>query len=36
MDLLIAAATRAHGVPLYTRNWQDFEPLAQLIDVERV
>lgn len=36
MDLLIAATARAHGVPLYTRNWEDFEALAELIEIERV
>ena len=36
MDFFIAATARAHGVPLYTRNWQDFEPLAELIELERV
>jgi predicted nucleic acid-binding protein len=36
MDLLIAATARVHGVPLYTRNRQDFEPLAGLIEIETV
>lgn len=36
MDLLIAATARAHGVPLYTLNTQDFEPLATLVDVRGV
>jgi len=36
MDLLIAATARAHGVPLYTLNRQDFEPLADLVDVRGV
>lgn len=33
MDLLIAATARAHDIPLYTRNVQDFEPLRSLIDL---
>lgn len=36
MDLLIAATARAHGLPLYTRNPQDFEPLAALLDIREV
>lgn len=36
MDLLIAATARAHRVPLYTRNRQDFEPLAALIEIRDV
>lgn len=36
MDLLIAATARAHGVPLYTLNRQDFEPLATLVDIRGV
>jgi predicted nucleic acid-binding protein len=34
MDLFIAATARVHDVPLYTRNRQDFEPFAGLIDIE--
>lgn len=33
MDLLIAATARAHQVPLYTRNLQDFEPLSSLVEI---
>jgi hypothetical protein len=33
MDLLIAATARAHGIPLYTRNREDFEPLADLVEL---
>jgi predicted nucleic acid-binding protein len=33
MDLLIAATARAHQVPLYTRNRQDFDPLKALIEI---
>ena len=33
MDLLIAATARAHGLPLYTRNVEDFEPLRDLLDL---
>lgn len=33
MDLLIAATARAHRVPLYTRNLEDFEPLGSLVEV---
>jgi predicted nucleic acid-binding protein len=36
MDLFIAATARVHDVPLYTRNRQDFEPFAGLIDIESV
>lgn len=36
MDLLIAATARAHQVPLYTRNRQDFEPLAALVEIRSV
>jgi len=35
-DQLIAATARAHGVPLYTLNEQDSEPLATLVDVRGV
>jgi len=33
MDLLIAATARAHGLPLYTRNEEDFEPTRNLLDL---
>jgi len=33
MDLLIAATARSLGVPLYTRNPKDFQPLADVVDV---
>ncbi|MGH9325035.1 MAG: PIN domain-containing protein [Vicinamibacteria bacterium] len=33
MDLLIAATARVHGVPLYTRNRDDFKPLADIIEI---
>lgn len=33
VDLLIAAAACAHGLPLYTRNPDDFQALEGLIDV---
>ncbi len=36
MDLLIAATARAHGIALYTRNPEDFEPLAELLEVRGV
>jgi predicted nucleic acid-binding protein len=32
-DLLIAATALAAGVPLYTRNGQDFQGLGELVDV---
>ena len=36
MDLLIAATARAHGVPLYTRDPEDFAPLADLVEIRGV
>jgi predicted nucleic acid-binding protein len=33
VDLLIAATALAAGVPLYTRNGQDFQGLDELVDV---
>ncbi|MFL6259704.1 MAG: type II toxin-antitoxin system VapC family toxin [Thermoanaerobaculia bacterium] len=36
MDLLIAATALAHGLPLYTRNGDDFEGLQHLIEVQIV
>jgi hypothetical protein len=33
IDLFIAATARSHGIPLYTRNREDFEPFADWIDV---
>lgn len=36
MDLLIAATAHAHGVPLYTRDPEDFEHLAELVEVRGV
>jgi predicted nucleic acid-binding protein len=33
VDLLIAATALAAGVPLYTRNGQDFRGLDELVDV---
>jgi toxin FitB len=36
MDLWIAATALAHGVPLYTRNPDDFLGLDDLIEVRRV
>ena len=33
VDLLIAATALAHGLPLYTRNFDDFAALDELIDV---
>lgn len=32
-DLFIAATARVYEVPLYTRNRQDFEPYAHLIEL---
>lgn len=36
MDLLIAATAQANGVPLYTRDPDDFEVAATVIDVRVV
>lgn len=36
MDLWIAATALTHGVPLYTRDPDDFAPLGELIEVRRV
>ena len=36
IDLLIAATARVHEVPLFTRNAQDFEPFAEVIDLRVV
>lgn len=33
VDIFIAAMARVHGVPVYTRNRQDFEPFAELIEI---
>jgi predicted nucleic acid-binding protein len=33
LDLLIAATALAHGLPLYTRNPEDFSELTELIEV---
>jgi predicted nucleic acid-binding protein len=33
VDLLIAATACASGLPLYTRNGDDFELLEDLVDV---
>jgi predicted nucleic acid-binding protein len=32
-DLFIAATALVHGVPLYTKNLEDFEPLADQIEI---
>lgn len=32
-DLYIAATALVHGVPLYTKNLDDFEPLADQIEI---
>ena len=36
MDLLIAATALAHGLPLYTRNGDDFEGLQHLVEIRIV
>jgi predicted nucleic acid-binding protein len=36
MDLLLAATALAGGLPLYTRNPEDVEHLAELLEVEAV
>lgn len=36
VDLLIAATARVYAVPLYTRNREDFEPVAEVIEVRVV
>jgi toxin FitB len=33
MDLLIAATAQAYGLPLFTRNRQDFELFAELVEI---
>ncbi|WP_326797135.1 type II toxin-antitoxin system VapC family toxin [Streptomyces sp. NBC_01808] len=33
MDLMIAATAAAHGLPLYTRNGDDFQGLEEAVDV---
>ncbi len=33
VDLLIAATALAGGLPLYTRNGEDFQSVAELVDV---
>lgn len=35
MDLLIAATARAHNLPLFTRDPEDFEPLSTLIEIRK-
>ncbi|MCC3763795.1 type II toxin-antitoxin system VapC family toxin [Glycomyces sp. TRM65418] len=35
-DLMIASIAIANGLPLYTRNPEDFEPLRSLLDVREV
>ncbi|HUF78956.1 MAG TPA: VapC toxin family PIN domain ribonuclease, partial [Thermoanaerobaculia bacterium] len=36
IDLLIAAVARASGLPLYTRNPEDFSGLGNLVEVVAV
>ena len=36
IDLLIAAAACAHGLPLYTRNPDDFQALHNLVEIVTV
>lgn len=36
MDLWIAATALAHKLPLYTRNFEDFKLLQELIDLRKV
>lgn len=33
VDVFVAATARVHGVALYTRNRQDFEPFSELIEL---
>jgi predicted nucleic acid-binding protein len=33
VDLLVAATALANGLPLYTRNGNDFRSLDELIDI---
>lgn len=36
MDLWIAATALAYKLPLYTRNFEDFKLLQELIDLRKV
>ncbi|MDP8959792.1 MAG: type II toxin-antitoxin system VapC family toxin [Actinomycetota bacterium] len=36
MDILVAATAHAHGLPLYTRNADDFQPFRRAIDIQIV
>lgn len=36
MDLWIAATALVHGLPLYTRNFQDFADLQALVDIRTI
>ena len=36
MDLWIAATALSHGVPVFTRNRDDFKALEELIDVRAI